>query len=481
MARRTVFGMMAGLCFAAVSTVPASAETLASALSSAYVTSGLLDQNRAVLRAADEDVAQAVASLRPVLSWSGNVTRSYGSQRSLESQTSYVGLVPVTTTDWVWRGSTSTTATASLLASLTVYAGGSRVMGFHAAREAVLATRAALVSVEQQVLYNGVSAFMEMRRATETVALRRNNVRVINEELRAARDRFEVGEVTRTDVAAAEARLAAARSALAAAEGELMVNRETYKAVIGHYPNGLVTPRSLPRLPGGVETAKAQALRDHPNMIQLKHVVAANELGIDIAKARMEPTVTVQGSWGVTESFDSKSASRGGSVAIGVTGPIYQGGALASGVRQAMADRDAARAQLYTEGQTVEQNVGSAYAQLGIYQASLRSSQEQVRAAQVAFNGIREEATLGARTTLDVLDAEQELLDARAALISSQVDETLAAYAVLASVGQLTAQALALEVPRYDPAEYYNLVKTAPVKSQQGEDLERVLRALGKN
>ena len=149
--------------------------------------------------------------------------------------------------------------------------------------------------------------------------------------------------------------------------------------------------------------------------------------------------------------------------------------------RQAIADRDASRAQLYSTGRDVEEAVGSAYAQLRIAQASLVSTQEQVRAARVAFEGVREEATLGARTTLDVLDAEQELLDARAAQISAQVDETIAAYTVLASIGQLTARALGLAVPVYDPAAYYNMVRSAPVKSQQGADLDRVLRALGKN
>ncbi|MBN9885835.1 TolC family outer membrane protein [Salipiger abyssi] len=470
MARRTVFGMVAGLCLAATNTVPAAAETLASALSSAYVTSGLLDQNRAVLRAADEDVAQAVAALRPVLSWSGSVARSYGSSRSQPVGGS-----------WQWRAASTTTASIDLIASMTLYAGGSRVMSFNAAREAVLATRASLVSVEQDVLYNGVSAFMEVRRATETVMLRRNNVRVIGEELRAARDRFEVGEVTRTDVAAAEARLAEARSALAGAEGDLAISRETYKSVIGHYPDALVPPTGLPRLPGAVETAKTLAMRNHPDLIQLRHTVAANDISVEIAEARMEPTVSLRGTWGVDETFDSRSASRGGSVSIGVDGPIYQGGALSSGVRKAMANRDASRARLYTAGKNVERTVGSTYASLRIAQASLVSTREQVRAARVAFNGIREEATLGARTTLDVLDAEQELLDARAALISAEVDQTVAAYAVLASVGQLTAESLALSVPRYDPAEYYNLVKTAPVRSQQGEDLNRVLRALGKN
>ena len=468
MARKSVLGMLAGVCLAAVTSAPVAAESLASALSSAYITSGLLDQNRAVLRAADEDVAQAVAALRPVINWTGTVTRSFGAQNAAS-------------TGGMWVDYATTTASADLVATLVLYAGGARTLSLDAAREAVLATRAGLVGVEQQVLYNGVSAFMEVRRALETVQLRRNNVRVIGEELRAAQDRFQVGEVTRTDVAAAEARLAGARSLLAAAEGTLAVNREVYNAVVGRYPENPQPPVGLPRLPADPASAKAQALREHPDIVQLRHVVAGSDIAIAIAKARMKPTVNLEGRLGMSGTFDSPFASERGSVTLGLSGPIYQGGGLSSGVRQAMANRDASRAQIYTAGQQVEQSVGSAFAQLRIAQASIVSTREQVRAARVAFEGIREEASLGARTTLDVLDAEQELLDARAAQISAEVDQTIAAYAVLASIGQLTAEQLGLDVPRYDPAAYYDLVKTAPVTSRQGEELDRVLRALGKN
>lgn len=470
MARRHI-GMVAGMCLAAISPVMAGAETLASALSSAYITSGLLDQNRAVLRAADEDAAQAVAALRPVLSWQTEVTRRFG---TANTQSSLTGA-------YNWADIASTSATMSLVATQVLYQGGSRVLQREAARESVLATRAALVGVEQQVLLNGVSAFMEVRRAEETVELSRNNVRVLGEEVRAANDRFEVGEVTRTDVAAAQAQLAAARSNLTAAEGTLAVNREIYNSVVGRYPQRLVQPGGLPRLPGAVADAKATALRTHPDVIQLRHAVAASDLSVRIAEAQKSPQVTLQGSYGRTENWESPAANYSGAVTLGMSGPIYQGGAIASQVRQAMANRDATRAQLYTAGRNVEQSVGSAYAQLRIAQASQTSAREQVRAAQVAFDGIREEATLGARTTLDVLDAEQNLLDARASLISAQVDETIAAYAVLASVGQLTADRLALDVPKYDPAAYYKAVESAPLGSRQGDDLDRVLRALGKN
>lgn len=462
--------MGAALCAVAALSTPATGESLAEALTSAYTHSGLLEQNRAVLRAADEDVATAVAALRPVVTWSSTVTRSFG----YSGATSSFGTFSK-------GGSASVSSTLSLIASLVVYDGGDRKLRIDAAKEAVLATRAGLVSVEQQILFRGVQAFMEVRRAIETVSLRQNNVRVIQQELRAARDRFEVGEVTRTDVALAEARSAAAASALSSAQGQLVIAVEEFRAAVGRKPGNLVAPRGLPRLPGNVEQAKAEAMRRHPSMTQAQHVVTARELGILIGEAQLRPTVTLRGQLGTTQTFQSRSFSNGGSIALNAEGPIYQGGARLASIRKARAERDDARANLHIVGLQLAQDVGNAYAQLEVARASRVAFESQVRASTVAFRGVREEAKLGARTTLDVLDAEQELLDARASLVSAQVDETIAAYAVLASLGKLTAEDLHLNVPRYDPAEYYNLVKTAPAAtSRQSQQLDRVLRALGK-
>ncbi|MDA7426528.1 TolC family outer membrane protein [Thalassococcus lentus] len=460
----------------------AQAETLADALTSAYRHSGLLEQNRATLRAADEDVAQAIAALRPVVSWAGDVTRTFGVTGAFRPSTTFVGGIPVTTSQFSAAGSASTTASINVLAQITLFDGGRNRLGIDVAKEAVLATRAGLVSAEQQVMFRAVQAFMEMRRAIETVALRQNNVRVIRQELRAARDRFEVGEVTRTDVSLADARLSAARSALAAAEGQLQIAIEEYRAAIGRKPGKLVAPRGLPRLPANVENAKAIALRNHPEMVRAQRLVAANELGIALAEAAVSPTVTLDGRYGITENIGARGYNRGGSIGLNASGPIYSGGALNSAVRQARAERDAARGSLHTARHDIAQAVGNAYAQLRVASASRDAFEDQVRASTVAFRGVREEAKLGARTTLDVLDAEQELLDARASLVSAQVDEMIAGYAVLFTLGQLTADDLGLDVPRYDPAEYYNLVKDAPAKlSKQGRELDRVLRAIGKD
>ena len=245
-------------------------------------------------------------------------------------------------------------------------------------------------------------------------------------------------------------------------------------------PGNLVSPSSLPRIPATADQARAIALRDHPDIIQVQHQVAASEVGVAIAQSNMSPTVSLQGTYGFDESFDSEAGTRGGTVGLNVSGPIYQGGQLSSIKRQAYASRDQRRAALLQLTKLIPQSVTNAYANLRVAQAARAASDEQVRAATVAFRGTREEATLGARTTLDVLDAEQELLDARNTQISAVVDETIAAYTVLYTMGQLTAEDLALNVPRYDPAEYYNLVKSAPVQSRQGADLNRILKAMGK-
>jgi outer membrane protein len=216
-------------------------------------------------------------------------------------------------------------------------------------------------------------------------------------------------------------------------------------------------------------------LRNHPALLQAQHTVMAAELTILRAEAAMNPTLGLRAQLGLDEDLNDTR-----SVGLELRGPIYQGGRLSSQVRQSIARRDAARAALLVASQRIEQNVGNAFSFLEVAKANIVATAEGVRAARAAFEGIREEATLGARTTLDVLDAEQELLDARANQISAQYEETKASYALLATMGLLTAQALNLRVQIYDPTAYYNLVDDAPSRlSPQGQALDRVLEAIG--
>ncbi|MDR9394469.1 MAG: TolC family outer membrane protein [Roseovarius sp.] len=448
--------------------VPAGAkgETLADTLVDAYEFSGLLEQNRALLRAADEDVAQTVAGLRPIINWTGDFTRNFGRSNSF-GRTS---------------GTASTTANLGITASLLLYDFGRTQLGIEAAKETVLATRQTLISIEQQVLQRAVQAHMNVIRNAEFVTLRENNLRLLRRELRAAQDRFDVGEVTRTDVAQAEARVAAAQSGLAAAQGDYRQAVEEYRAVVGRAPGTLRPPRQLPNIPGQTDRARDMAVRGHPELLSAQHDVAAADLNVRVAKAAMKPTINLTGRVGVTEEFGETDYNRSGSFGVEVTGPIYRGGRLSSAQRQAMAQRDAQRGNLHEVRLRILQDVGNAYANLRAARASRDASREEVRAAEVAFEGVREEAKLGARTTLDVLDAEQDLLNARANVISSDADVYIASYAVLAAMGQLTAKDLNLGVQTYDPSAYYNLVKDAPVPaSKQGRKLDRVLRALSKD
>ena len=460
----------AGLSLAMVlSPVATLAETLADAMASAYEHNGLVDQNRALLRVADEDVAQAYSALMPIINWSGDVTYSKGRTGS----TTTLGFSNTTRS--------GTTASIGIAAELLLWDFGTSNVRVDIAKEAVLSTRQALLSVEQQVLLRAAAAYLEVLRNHEFVRLRENNVRVITVELRAARDRFEVGEVTRTDVSIAEARLAGARASLAAAQGGLAQAVEEFRAAVGRKPGRLSQPPRVPGTAKSVEAAKATALSNHPQMLQVQHDVTAAELAIVAAEGAMKPTVKLKGAYGLTQTFNKPDFSNSASIGVDVSGPIYQGGRLTSLKRQAMARRDAARAGLHVTRHTLAQNVGNAWAQLQVARASRQASERQVRASTQAFRGVREEAKLGARTTLDVLDAEQELLDAKANLISATIDEHVAAYSLLAAMGSLTAERMKLKVTQYDPAAYYNMVKDAPpLYSKQGQKLDRVLRALGK-
>ncbi|EBA13140.1 TolC family outer membrane protein [Roseobacter sp. CCS2] len=433
------------------------ADTLADALSATYNNSGLLEQNRALLRAADEGVAQSVAATLPVINWSISADRT----RSTSPMTG-----SMVTTDSVL---------ARITGDLTLFDFGVNALGIDAQKEVVLGTRQALRGVEQDVLLRAVQAYMNVRSSNEFVQLRQNNMRLITQEFRAAQDRFEVGEVTRTDVALAEARLAGARSELASAQGDLAQAIEEYVVAVGRGPGGprAVSPAPVSR---SIADAKAFAVRNHPAILEAQHSVSAAELNIMRARAATRPRVSLNG-FVSTDEDSNESAQLG----VSIGGPIYQGGLLLSQLRQVQANRDQARSALHLTTLAVEQQVGVAFASLQVAQASRQASEQQIRAARVAFEGVREEATLGSRTTLDVLNAEQELLDAETNRIAAQSSEVIASYALLAAMGLLTVDHLNLPVQQYDPAEYYNLVKDAPsALSSQGAALDRVLEAIGK-
>lgn len=439
------------------------AESLADTLVGAYRHSALIEQNRAVLRAADEDVAAAMASLRPVVQWAA----AHNFQQV--------------------DGAEGVSSSLEIAAQMTLFDWGRNQLAIDIAKEQVLATRESLVAVEQDVLLGAVRAFLDVRSAEQQVALQENSVTVLTRERQAAQDRFDVGEITSTDVALAEAQLAASRAARAAAQGQLEIARESYRAAVGRAPGRLDPPPPLPKRPASLDSAQDTARGSHPAIRQSKRTVAAAELGVAAAAAERSPTIT--GSVGL-----SATRSSGDSIALGRTTQdpstlragiqanqtLYSGGRLPAVHRRAMAQRDSARSALLNISRQVDESVAVAWANIDVARAQIGAIDEQISAAQQAYEGVREEAMLGARTTLDVLDAEQNLLQARADKITAEANLQLAHYQLLASMGLLTVEHLKLGIPTYDPSAYYNAVRNAPYTSTQGENLDRVLRAIGK-
>lgn len=433
---------------------PAWGESLSDALIGAYRDSGLIEQNRALVRAADEDVASAVAVLRPVLSYIGRATY----------------------TDPVAPGVNHDSYQLGLDASWLLYDSGASKYAIDAAKESVLAAREGLRGVEQNVLLRAVRAYFNVRRASEFVELARGSENLIAQELQATRDRFEVGEVTRTDIALAEARLAASRSTLAATMGDLATAREEYRAVVGHYPGTLDAPPSSPAVASTLEAAIDVARVRHPSIAQAQRQTQVAEFQVLQATSRMGPSINATASARWDEELDNGRSS----VDVTLSGPIYRGGSLSSGLRKARASRDAQRAALHETVRQVEKEVGDAWSLLRVTEASIAANIREVEASDVALRGTTEESRVGARTTLDVLDAEQDLLDARTNLVSTQIDRQIAVYALWATMGILNVEELNLGIATYDPADYYNAVKGAPVRavSPQGQKLDHVLNKL---
>lgn len=434
--------------------VPAAAvhaETLGDALRMAYETNPVLIANRAGLRGADEGVAQARAARRPQFTLVSNYTES--ASRPDGGSWDYADRFMV-----------------QLNASLTVYDGGRSRIAIEAANEAVLAARAGLTNVEQSVLLDAAVAFLDVRRDLQFVALSRNNVSLLRQQLQAAEDRFAVGAITRTDVAVTQARLAAAQSILAARRGALAISQEAYRATVGADPVNLIAPPALPNLPTSKAAAEDAAIRLHPLLSAARHAEKSALLDLRRARAARLPSVSLDA--GVDYSYTNSTnilAQTGGNTgaSIGITGsvPIFTGGALASVVRRAGTMVELRMAETENARAAVRQQTGGAWFQLQIARSSIAANRLQIEAAQFALDGTRQEADLGARTLLDVLNAEQEVLDARSNLISAMHDEQVAGYSLLSAMGLLTMENLDLGVALYDPTENYERVQSAPLST----------------
>jgi outer membrane protein len=451
--------LLAGVAFSClVCAVPASAqETLSGALTRAYVSTPELNAQRANVRAIDELVPQALAGYRPRITGTADVGR-------IHNETINPAFSSTTGTRAGRKTHSNDTFSArgvGVQVDQTLFNGFRTENSTRAAESQILGARETLRNTEQNVLLNAATAYMNVLRDTALLNLQRNNVEVLEEQLRQTRDRFRVGEVTRTDVAQSESRLALARSQASAAEGNLKASIATYRQRVGVEPKRLSPAQSIEAIiPKSIDVAVQNALSNHPAIIASLHGVDSQQLQVKVVESELYPTVSLQGNlskrW---ESTSSDSEAYSASVIARLSVPIYEGGQVYSRVRQAKETLGERRIQVDQQRDVVRQAVVASWSGLQSAKAQIIASQAQVAASEIALAGVREEAKVGQRTTLDVLNSQQELLIARSNLVTAQRDRVVASYNVLASIGKLSAQSLSLKTATYSPKVHYDQVR----------------------
>jgi len=327
----------------------------------------------------------------------------------------------------------------------------------------VFAARETLRNTDQTVLLSAATAYMNLLRDAAIVELQRSNVNVLEATLRQTRDRFTAGEVTRTDVAQAESRLAGGRSQLLTAESNYVTSKAQYRQVIGIEPGRLTAAMPVDRFsPRTLAGALARARTEHPTITTANYNLDVAVYQVKVAEGALYPTLLVQGN--VNKQFGSNTNIGNlqqftASIAGQLTVPLYQGGQEYATIRQAKETLGQRRLDLETARDQVVSNVTQAWGQLEAAKAQIESTTAQVNAAEIALNGVREEARVGQRTTLDVLNAQQDLVNARVALVTAQRDRVVASYTVLSATGALSPQILGLKVQTYDPVTHYHQVR----------------------
>ena len=438
--------LLNGLALGAFAT-PAAAETLQEALVAAYRTNPTLEAQRANVRALDENVPIQRAAALPSVQLQSN-----HAELLIQSNNSFV--VPKR----VFQSQGQI--------GYPVYSGGAVKNGVKAAEERVLAGRAGLRNTEANVFTNAVAAYMDVIRDSAIVQLNQQNVRVLEVNLQASRDRFQVGDLTRTDVAQSEARLALARSQLQQAEARLISSRESFVQIIGHAPGDLEAPPALPGLPEDPDKAVAVALTDNPALLAARKTVDATKYDVRTARAARLPTVQIFNQSSYFNYFGSIGSPQipndGFNVqaGVGINIPIYQGGQPAARIRQAQARQGVAQEQLTESERAVVAQARSAYA---VYRSSLEvieSARTALAANKLSLEGVRAENSVGNRTVIEVLNAEQELLNSQVTLVTAERDAYVAGFAVLAAMGHAEAKDLGLNGgPLYDPEIHYRRVR----------------------
>lgn len=433
------------------------ADTVDSALIDAYRNNPQLNAQRAVVRETDEQVPQALSGYRPRVSLTGTLgVQSMSTTQQLVPQAA--GFPP----QYFTNSGENMPYSAGFTAVQNIYNGFQTANRTRAAESQVSAARATLEATEQTVLLNAITAYMDVLRDYAILDLYRRNVVVLKEELRETRDRFRVGDVTATDISQSESRLAGAETLVLTGEANYAASVALYQQVIGHKPGDLAPGSPVDNL-SPPSLSQAEALVDqNPNVITAMYNVDYAELGVKVAEGALQPQLNLQLSaqkaWepqiDITQTYTASALAQ-------LSVPIYQGGAEYSAVRQGKESVGQQRLQLSLARRQVRQAIMQTWSQVASTKLQIVSTEVEVRAAENALNGVRQEALVGQRTTLDVLNAEQELVSDRVAVVTAEHDRVVASYTLLAAEGRLTPEGLGLHIQTYDPMVHYQQVRDA--------------------
>jgi len=429
----TVVLLGAGLIFTGVS--GAGAQTLEEALALAYTNNPDLRAARANLRVVDEGVPQAKAGWRPTVSSTLSLGGTYVDSQTSSSSTA--------------RGSIP--RTGNLTVTQPLYRGGRTNAAVRRATSDVQAERARMFTTEQSILLNASTAYVDTMRDESVLKLQINNLARLQKQLEATRDRFAVGEVTRTDVAQAESRVARAQADRTQAEGNLVSTRVIFERIVGIVPGSLTQPRSPTGLPGSLEESVEFATGNNFSLVTAKFEELSAIERVAEVQGELLPSVNIVGQ--ASHSQDTGGGSNESTsltLEAQVTIPLYQAGAVSARVRAAKEEANRRRILVESSRRSVVDTSARAYEAWTTAVARATSLAAEVESARIALEGVEQEATVGARTVLDVLDAEQELLDAQVGLVRAERDAFVASYQLLVALGRLTAASLTLPVDVYD-------------------------------
>lgn len=459
MAFRTSLYLSAAVGLFVVMSGMASAETLQEAMAAAYANNPSLNAARAGTRATDEYVPQALSGYRPTIN--GQVSAGLTATDTRYRSTS--------ASNWASTYTDTGAVQGQIQIVQPLYMGGRIDNGVKKAESAVKASREQLRNTEQSTLLDTASAYMNVILSGQVLELRQSNVAFLQEQVRAANDRFSVGEGTRTDVSQAQAALAAATSAVSSAQADLLTARANYVKVVGHDPKGLRSPGPLTKLlPAKLSAAIDASRTEHPMIRAAIYNADTASYNVEIEEGALLPSFVLQGTVSsafagtvkdATSTTPERARTLEGSVAAVLSIPIYQGGSEYATVRQAKEELGQAKLQIDVARMSVDASLTQAWSTLESAKAQIVAAQASVKASQLALEGVVEEQKVGQRTTLDVLNSQSTLIDARLSEVGAQAQFVVASYSVAAAMGRLDRERLGLKVAAYKPEQHYEQVR----------------------